>query len=93
VRNFGAEPFQGQVEITLQNKMKGVKNGQTLLERSQPIEVKLGVVTYIDAHTGPEKFHGDASVASYSWTVSSDGMEVSKGQKPITTKFEELQDS
>jgi hypothetical protein len=92
VRNFSKEPFEGQVEIILHNKIEGIKNGKALLETSQAIPVKLGLVTYIDAHTGPEEFHGDASVASYYWRASSGNFEVGKGRHPITSKFENLQD-
>ena len=90
IRNYGPKPFLGTVEISLLNKMKGVTNGKESFQTSQPIPMNLGQSAYMDAHTGPERFHGDACVAAFSWRVVVDGNQIKTGAGPISAKFEEL---
>lgn len=88
VRNNGLSPFNGNIDITLLNKMPGVTNGKKQFQCA--IQPRLQQVGYIDAHTGPERFHGDASVAGFLYVATVSGVVVAQGRGTITSKFEDL---
>lgn len=69
LRNHGAAPWQGSVEVTLHNTLKGVTNAEEVFEINQPIDPKLGKFFFIEIHTGPRSVHGDASVKAFSYVL------------------------
>jgi hypothetical protein len=68
-RNHDDKPWTGSVEVVLLNKMPGVTNGKEVFKVTSDIDPKLGNFFYMEAHTGPEAVHANASVVGFSYTV------------------------
>ncbi len=89
LRNQGTAPWQGSVEVTLHNTMKGVTNAEEVFEIDQPIDPKLGKFFYIEIHTGPRSVHADASVKAFSYVlIDAKGNRSEPVVSLITTKTE-----
>ena len=91
IRNHSAIPFSGSVRIILLNKRDGITNASDTFDATKAIDPGLGTFVYLDAHTGPESVHADASVIRYHYEII-DGQTVgASGTGNITTKLEILE--
>jgi hypothetical protein len=85
-KNNGSSPFVGNVNIRLHTRTTGITNA----------DFKCGIlpgiqgVNYIDARTGPERFHADSAYVEFSYRATVDSAVVAEGRGTITTKFEDL---
>ncbi len=86
-RNPASKDWVGEVTVTLLNTQNGVRNGSETFTTTIP--AKGGAVCHIDANAGPQKIHGDWSVASFSWKAKSSDGEIT-GNGFVTDKYEDL---
>ena len=89
VRNNGQSPFRGQIEIKLVHKT----NGTNATKRETfACDIESGSVAYnfFDAHTGPERFHGEFGIVGYEYEAKIEEAVVARGKFALTDKFENL---
>jgi hypothetical protein len=91
IRNHSDLPFTGSVRITLLNKMAGVSNGGNTFDATKPIQPGLGTFVFLDAYTGPESVHADASIARFNYEILDANNVVSQSSGSITTTLEILE--
>jgi hypothetical protein len=75
IKNLGSVAFSGSVEIGLHY----VASNTEITTKTFQGEIPPGGgdVVYIDTHTGPRKYHGDACIAGFTYAI--DGGEKSRG--------------
>ena len=85
-KNNGDTPFTGNVNIMLHTKTSGITREDFKCNLPPGIQG----VDYIDARTGPERFHADSAYVEFSYVATVGPAIVAKGRGTITTKFEDL---
>lgn len=85
-KNNGDTPFAGNVNIMLHTRTSSITRADFKCDLPPGIQG----VNYIDARTGPERFHADSAYVEFSYVATIGSVVVAKGRGAITSKFEDL---
>ncbi|MSR57499.1 MAG: hypothetical protein EXS05_07485 [Planctomycetaceae bacterium] len=85
IRNHGANPFKGEITISLKRTDGGTTWFETFSTES-PMQPDGITVVYTDAHTGPTSEFGEFKITTFRFKVKPEGTASSEGNGTINTR-------